>query len=131
MDANTIEGTVRNFTGKAKDATGAVTGDAKLQADGKLDQAIGAGQQAYGDAVEMAKDVADKTASAADRVAAQVSEAARAAGAQVSQLGERAYAQATQGAKFAGRQVQEQPLTALLLAGVVGGIVGHLLTSRR
>ena len=55
MDEDRIKGATTNIGGKVKDAVGGLTGDTKTQAEGKLDQATGQLQNAYGsakDAVE-------------------------------------------------------------------------------
>ena len=48
MDENRVEGTVRNVGGKVQEQLGRVTGDTATQAKGKLNQAIGAGQDLLG-----------------------------------------------------------------------------------
>ena len=48
MDENRLDGAARALAGHAKDAVGGLTGDAKLQAEGKADQAVGQAQDAAG-----------------------------------------------------------------------------------
>lgn len=48
MDKDRMKGTATNMGGKAKEATGNVTGDSKLQSEGKADQARGKVQSAVG-----------------------------------------------------------------------------------
>ena len=50
MDQDQVEGGVREFGGRVKDAVGGLTGDARTQASGKYDQA--AGQDAASDGLE-------------------------------------------------------------------------------
>lgn len=57
MDDNKFEGTARDLGGKAQEAAGNVTGDDKMQAEGKLNQAGGAAQKAYGQVKETVRDV--------------------------------------------------------------------------
>jgi uncharacterized protein YjbJ (UPF0337 family) len=52
-----IEGATRKGFGKLQDAFGAVTGDARTQAEGKLNEAAGSVQDAFGQARERAEDV--------------------------------------------------------------------------
>ena len=52
-----IEGATRNVGGRLQDAFGGLTGDAGVQARGKLNQAAGAVQEATGKARESAEDV--------------------------------------------------------------------------
>ena len=58
MDENRIEGTMRNLGGKAQEQLGRVTGDAESQAKGKLNQAIGAGQDLLGQAADATRETA-------------------------------------------------------------------------
>ena len=53
-----FEGTVRNLGGKAQEQLGRVTGDAESQAKGKLNQAIGAGQDLLGQAADATRETA-------------------------------------------------------------------------
>ena len=48
MDKDRIKGSATNIGGKAKEAAGKVTGDSKLQGEGKRDQAKGKVQNAAG-----------------------------------------------------------------------------------
>ena len=48
MHKDQIEGAGKQVKGAVKDATGKMTGDVKLQADGKLDKAAGQVQSAVG-----------------------------------------------------------------------------------
>jgi uncharacterized protein YjbJ (UPF0337 family) len=58
MNEDRISGTTRNFGGKVEEGVGRVTGDAKTQIQGKLDQAAGTAQDLYGQAVDTAIDTA-------------------------------------------------------------------------
>ena len=48
MNNDRVEGAVRNFTGKAEEAVGNTTGDAKTQAEGMADKVAGKVQNAFG-----------------------------------------------------------------------------------
>jgi uncharacterized protein YjbJ (UPF0337 family) len=48
MDKDRVKGSVTNMSGKAKEAAGNLTGDAKLQSEGKMDQGKGKVQNAVG-----------------------------------------------------------------------------------
>jgi uncharacterized protein YjbJ (UPF0337 family) len=56
MDENRIEGAAHNVGGKLQDAAGGLTGDATTQMRGKINQAGGQAQKAYGHAVDEVKD---------------------------------------------------------------------------
>lgn len=56
MHKDRVEGTAKQAKGAIKDAAGKVTGDAKLQAEGKADKFEGKVQNAVGGAKDAAKD---------------------------------------------------------------------------
>ncbi len=48
MDKDRVKGSATNIGGKAKEAAGKLTGDSKLQNEGKMDQGKGKVQNAIG-----------------------------------------------------------------------------------
>ena len=56
MDKDRIEGAVDKMKGSVKEAVGKVTGDAKLEAEGKADKASGKIQNAVGSAKDAVRD---------------------------------------------------------------------------
>lgn len=56
MDNDRIEGAGKKAMGAIKDAAGKLTGDTKLQAEGKADKAAGTVQNAAGGAKDAARD---------------------------------------------------------------------------
>ena len=58
MDEDRISGTARNAGGKIEEGVGRLTGDARTQIQGKLDQAAGAAQDLYGQTADAARDTA-------------------------------------------------------------------------
>jgi len=60
MDKDRIEGMAKQAKGAIKDVAGKVTGDAKLQAEGKADKAEGKVQNAVGGAKDALRNAADK-----------------------------------------------------------------------
>jgi uncharacterized protein YjbJ (UPF0337 family) len=56
MDRQHIKGAAEKVKGTIKDATGKVTGNKKLQAEGKLDKAKGAAHDVAGDVKDAARD---------------------------------------------------------------------------
>lgn len=60
MDKDRIEGSIEQAKGKAKEAAGKVTGDTKLQGQGKAQQAAGKVQNAVGGAKDAVKEAVDK-----------------------------------------------------------------------
>ncbi|HTZ70494.1 MAG TPA: CsbD family protein [Acetobacteraceae bacterium] len=56
MDKDRIEGVGNQMKGAVKEAAGKVTGDAKLQAEGKADKAAGKIQNAVGGAKDALRD---------------------------------------------------------------------------
>ena len=61
MDENRIAGTAKNLGGKAEESIGRVTGDAKTQAEGIVNQESGAAQDLYGQARDTVADAAGAT----------------------------------------------------------------------
>ena len=55
-DHDRIEGAAKNLGGKVKEAAGKVTGDTKLQAEGKADQVEGKVQNAVGGVKDSLRD---------------------------------------------------------------------------
>ena len=60
MDKDRVEGTAKQAKGAIKDAAGKVTGDTKLQAEGKADKAAGKVQNTVGSAKDTARDALDE-----------------------------------------------------------------------
>jgi uncharacterized protein YjbJ (UPF0337 family) len=58
MDENRIAGTAKNIGGKIEEGLGEVTDDTKSQVEGIVNQAAGAAQDLYGQAVDSAADAA-------------------------------------------------------------------------
>jgi uncharacterized protein YjbJ (UPF0337 family) len=59
MDKDRIEGTAKQAKGAVKDAAGKITGDTKLQAEGKADKAEGKVQNAVGGLKDKAREALD------------------------------------------------------------------------
>ena len=59
MTDDRIEGAARKGFGKVQDAFGSLTGDARTQAEGKLNDAAGTVQNAFGQARDRAGDLYD------------------------------------------------------------------------
>ena len=56
MDREHVKGAADKAKGAMKDAAGKLTGDTKLQSEGKIDKAKGRARQAVGDAKDAARD---------------------------------------------------------------------------
>jgi uncharacterized protein YjbJ (UPF0337 family) len=56
MNEDRISGTAKNLGGKIEEGVGRVTGGAKTELKGKLDQAVGTAQDLYGQAADAAVD---------------------------------------------------------------------------
>jgi len=56
-----IEGAVREGLGRVQDGLGGLTGDAKTQAEGKVNEAVGSLQRTYGRATEQAQGALHRT----------------------------------------------------------------------
>ena len=56
-DADQLEGTARNVTGKIQDVVGNLTGDLGTQVRGKINQAAGAAQSTFAAAADEAREL--------------------------------------------------------------------------
>jgi uncharacterized protein YjbJ (UPF0337 family) len=59
MDKEHIKGAADKVKGAVKDTVGKVTGDTKMQAEGKLDKAKGSARNVVGDVKDAARDATD------------------------------------------------------------------------
>ena len=59
MDKEHIKGAAQKVEGAIKDAAGKLTGNEKLQAEGKADKAAGAARESVGDVKDAGRKVAD------------------------------------------------------------------------
>jgi uncharacterized protein YjbJ (UPF0337 family) len=64
MDKEHVKGAVDKAIGKSKEAAGHVTGDKKLETEGKVDQAKGAIHKKVGDIKDAGKEAVDSVRSA-------------------------------------------------------------------
>jgi uncharacterized protein YjbJ (UPF0337 family) len=60
MDKEHVKGAADKTKGSVKDAVGGLTGDTKMQTEGKMDKVKGEARQAVGDVKDAARDAADK-----------------------------------------------------------------------
>ena len=60
VDKNRVEGALDQAKGAIKEGVGKLTGDAKLEAEGKADKAAGKVENAVGGAKDAARDTLDK-----------------------------------------------------------------------
>lgn len=77
-----------------------------------------------------ASSVLDEAKTAVGDAGAFIKDAARQAGSQATEIGEQAYAKGERGADSVARWVEQQPFTALLVAGAIGVAIGYLLARR-
>jgi uncharacterized protein YjbJ (UPF0337 family) len=61
MDREHVKGAADKVKGAVKDTVGSMTGDEKLQDEGKMDKAKGAVHNAIGDVKDAARDAAKRT----------------------------------------------------------------------
>lgn len=60
VDSDRSEGIGKKITGSVKEAIGKVTGDTKLQAEGKAEKTVGTAQNAVGGAKDVVRDAVKK-----------------------------------------------------------------------
>jgi uncharacterized protein YjbJ (UPF0337 family) len=100
MDENRIEGTARNLGGKVQEGLGRVTGDAKTQAEGRVNQVRGSAQDLYGQARDSASQIAGEAAVRARQTASSFENALR-------------------------NTIETQPYTAVFIALGIGWLLGR------
>jgi len=98
-------GMANKGVGRVEDAAGGLTGNAELQAKGKLKEAVGSVQQAFGEAKSSVKDALEDTL---EGVRGQVHEQLDAV----------------------ETYVVSKPLPAVAIAGAIGVVIGLLLSGR-
>lgn len=111
MDKDRVVGSAKNFAGKVEGAVGGIAGDASTQAAGRVREATGATQNIYGQAKDAARDAADATVSYAKDAYDNSGDTLR------------------DGTQAIAKKVQENPLSALLIAGGIGFALALLLAS--
>ena len=67
MDGEHVRGATDNVVGKTKEVAGHVTGNRKLETEGKLDQVKGAVHNAVGDAKDAGEEAIDSVKNAPSR----------------------------------------------------------------
>ena len=117
MDSNRVAGAAKSFAGKAESAIGRTAGDAGAEASGRMREAEGMAQRLYGQAKDTVKDTVTDAANDIGDAASGFAQQAMNAGSDYYRDGSRAVA----------AKVQEQPLGALLMAGVAGFALAMML----
>ncbi len=120
INENSISGGLEEAAGVAQGAFGDITGDTKMQVDGKLDELKGKAEQVYGKARESFEQASQTAREWVDKAPETVREAR-----------ERAQKIADEGAAKARQTVQEQPLAVLAGGVALGFVVGWLVSGRR
>ena len=110
MDKDRIAGTAKDFAGKVEGAAGKITGDAQTEASGRVREAAGTVQNLYGQAKDAARDATDAAAGLAKDAYENSGETLR------------------EGSEAVAKRVQDNPLSALLIAGGIGFALAMLMT---
>jgi uncharacterized protein YjbJ (UPF0337 family) len=110
MDKDRIAGAAKDFAGKAEGAVGNMTGDAKIQAEGRAREAAGTVQNLYGQAKDAVSDATDAAVNYAKDAYDSRGDTIRG------------------GQKAVAQTVQENPLGALLVAGGIGFALALMMT---
>ena len=113
MSEDRIEGGVKQGVGRVQDAVGGLTGSDKTQARGKVNEAAGSVQNAYGQVKDKAQDVAGQVRDQFGDVAGQARERAQDAFGDLEGF------------------VREQPLQALAGGIAIGVVLGLFLRGGR
>jgi uncharacterized protein YjbJ (UPF0337 family) len=121
MDKDRIAGAAKDAAGKVEGAFGHVTGDTSTEASGRAREAAGTVQNAFGQAKDAARDLGSQASEAARDVRSAASDFAQNA----FETGSDYY---RDGSRLISAKVKEQPLSALLTAGVLGFALGIMMT---
>jgi uncharacterized protein YjbJ (UPF0337 family) len=116
MNSDRIEGTAREMGGKLERAAGNVVGDGDTQASGVVRQIAGKAQDIYGQVKDSIPDVTGVTDAASDYAGTAY---------------DRGDHYARRGMSLARREIEQYPLSAVLLVGAVGYLLAMLLHGRR
>ena len=112
MDKNRFEGATREWGGKLQSAIGDAVGSDRNSAEGRARQAEGAAQNLYGQGRDALRDATQE----ASKYAAD--------------LYDHAGAYAQEGGKIVRRRVHDTPLSALVIAGLLGFLLGLSVRDR-
>ena len=104
MDKDRIAGSAKEWAGKAEGAVGDIAGDTDSQAAGKVREAAGKVQNLYGQAKDAAREATDTATDFARK------------------------AVAGEGQEALAKMVQDNPLSSLLTAGMIGFGLALLLS---
>jgi uncharacterized protein YjbJ (UPF0337 family) len=110
MDNDRIVGSAKEFAGRVEGAVGEMTGDAKTQGSAKAREAAGTVQNLYGQAKDAARDATDSAAGYAKDAYEAGQDTVR------------------DGTQALAKRVQDNPLTALLVAGGIGFALALLMS---
>jgi len=109
MSEDQFNGVIKEGVGRVQDAAGGLVGDEKLQAEGKLKEALGGAQQAYGKVKDKADEALHQARDKADAALHQAKDKAQDIVGEVETY------------------TREKPLTALGIGVGVGIVLGVLL----
>jgi uncharacterized protein YjbJ (UPF0337 family) len=110
MDNDRIAGSAKDFAGKLESAGGGIADDATIQAAGRARQATGAAQNLYGQAKDAARGASDTAVSYAKDAYENSGDSFR------------------DGSQAIATKVQENPLSAMLIAGGIGFALALLMS---
>jgi uncharacterized protein YjbJ (UPF0337 family) len=114
MDKDRIVGSAKDFAGQAEGAVGDMLGDGETQASGRVREATGKAQNLYGQAKDQIRDAARNVSDTAADYARD------------------AYANSgdtlRDSTEAVARKVQDNPLSALLIAGGIGFALALMMT---
>lgn len=123
MSTNRIASTAKELGGTVESAVGDALGDHGAQVGGRLRQAEGRTERAYADARDAVREASHDAADYTEEAYGHASDYA-------GRAYERGAASLGQGGRAVAHQVSEQPIAALIIAGLVGYGLG-LLVHRR
>ncbi|MCB8874089.1 CsbD family protein [Acidisoma silvae] len=133
MNQDHVEGAFSEAKGTIKEGIGNLTGDAKTEAEGKVDQFAGRAQQTWGDARDAidsaAATAAEAVSEAASHAPGKFRDTAESVKATASQVGSKVYEAGSSAGQTIASTVKEQPLLSLIGVAAIGYLAGYLLHS--
>lgn len=119
-----------NRVGAVRNVGDTIEGDLD-QGAGKIQSAFQNAKDAFGGAtIDRAATFVKQAAAAGETAASAVQEAAQKAGAQASDIGERLYDRGLRAGQSVARTVEQQPLSAVLIAAALGYGIAYLVHRR-
>ena len=133
MDENEIKGAGKGMLGKIKDAVGGLTGDAGLQAEGKVEQVGGKVQKQFGGTADTIQDgvsaISSAASSASGKAGKTLGEASDQAGRAVNDFASETSDFTHRAGHYVERSLESRPALSLVGIAAIGYAAAFLIHS--